>query len=282
VNVPICIIGILLSIKLTESEKHENKGFDIPGQFTWMLALTALIAAIIELHHLGFNNPIIYGALIFSAIMFIIFLQIERKAKAPILPLDLFKSPVFNVLVLQGIVLNATYYGTVFVLSLYLQNVLHYPSLTAGLAFLPLTAGFIISNLISGRLMAKYGTRVPIITGLSIGAIGYAGLLIAHAHTPYWQLFFPFIIIPLGMGLAVPAMTTGILSTVAKTRSGTASAVLNTTRQAAGAMGVAVFGAMTNGGPEAIVHAITVSSLISTAGIICILLLIYRYLKISK
>lgn len=282
VNVPICLIGILLSIRLTESEKHENKGFDIPGQFTWMLALTALIAAIIELHHLGFNNPIIYGALIFSAIMFIIFLRIERKARSPILPLDLFKSPVFNVLVLQGIVLNATYYGTVFVLSLYLQNVLHYPSLTAGMAFLPLTAGFIISNLISGRLMAKYGTRVPIITGLTIGAIGYAGLLIAHANTPYWQLFFPFIIIPLGMGLAVPAMTTGILSTVAKTRSGTASAVLNTTRQAAGAMGVAVFGAMTNGGSEAIVHAITVSSLISAAAIVCILLLIYRYLKISK
>ncbi|MGN8069099.1 MFS transporter [Mucilaginibacter sp. 22184] len=282
VNVPICLVGILLSIKLQESEKHENKGFDIPGQFTWMLALTALIAAIIELHHLGFNNPIIYGALIFSAIMFIIFLRIEKKAKAPILPLDLFKSPVFNVLVLQGIVLNATYYGTVFVLSLYLQNVLHYPSLTAGMAFLPLTAGFIISNLISAKLMAKYGTRVPIITGLTIGAIGYAGLLIAHAHTPYWQLFFPFIIIPLGMGLAVPAMTTGILSTVAKTRSGTASAVLNTTRQAAGAMGVAVFGAMTNGGPEAIVHAITISSLISAAGIVCILLLIYRYLKIGK
>jgi DHA2 family methylenomycin A resistance protein-like MFS transporter len=133
VNVPICLIGILLSIKLTESEKHENKGFDIPGQFTWMLALTALIAAIIELHHLGFNNPVIYGALIFSTVMFIIFLRIERKAKSPILPLDLFKSPVFNVLVLQGIVLNATYYGTVFVLSLYLQNVLHYPSLTADL-----------------------------------------------------------------------------------------------------------------------------------------------------
>ncbi|MEZ2335572.1 MFS transporter [Mucilaginibacter sp. RCC_168] len=282
VNVPICLIGILLSIKLTESEKHANKGFDIPGQFTWMLALTALIAAIIELHHLGFNNPVIYGALIFSAIMFIIFLQIERKARSPILPLDLFKSPVFNVLVLQGIVLNATYYGTVFVLSLYLQNVLNYPSLTAGLAFLPLTAGFIISNLISGKLMAKYGTRMPIITGLTIGAIGYAGLLIAHAHTPYWQLFIPFVIIPMGMGLAVPAMTTGILSTVAKTRSGTASAVLNTTRQAAGAMGVAVFGAMTNGGPRAIVHAITVSSIISAAGIFCILLLIYRYLKISK
>jgi DHA2 family methylenomycin A resistance protein-like MFS transporter len=279
VNIPLCLVGILLSIKLKESEKHPNKGFDIPGQLTWMLALTALIAAIIELHHLGFNNPLIYGGLIFSAIMLVLFLRIEKKAPSPILPLDLFKSPTFNVLVLLGIVLNGSYYGTVFVLSLYLQDVLHYSSLAAGMAFLPLTAGFIISNLISGKLMAKYGTRVPILVGLLIGTVGFAGLLIAHAGTPYWQLFIPFITIPLGMGLAVPAMTTGILATVTKTRSGTASAVLNTTRQAAGAMGVAVFGAMANGGAVAIVHAITISSIISAAGLLCVILLIRKYLK---
>ncbi|WPU96722.1 MFS transporter [Mucilaginibacter sabulilitoris] len=279
VNIPLCLAGMLLSIKLKESEKHPNKGFDIPGQLTWMLALTALIAAIIELHHLGYKNPFIYGGLIFSALMFALFLTIEKKAISPILPLDLFKSSNFNVLILMGIVLNGTYYGTVFVLSLYLQDVLHYSSLTAGMAFLPLTAGFIISNLISGKLMAKYGTRIPILAGLTIGTIGFAGLLIAHAGTPYWQLFIPFITIPMGMGLAVPAMTTSILATVTKTRSGTASAVLNTTRQAAGAMGVAVFGAMANGGTKAIVNAITVSSIISAAGIFCVILLIRRYLK---
>jgi DHA2 family methylenomycin A resistance protein-like MFS transporter len=279
VNIPLCLAGILLSIKLKESEKHPNKGFDIPGQLTWMLALTALIAAIIELHHLGFNNPWIYGGLIFSAVMLLWFLRIEKKAASPILPLDLFQSANFNVLVLLGIVLNGSYYGTVFVLSLYLQDVLHYSSLIAGLAFLPLTAGFIIANLISGKLMAKYGTRVPILTGLLISIIGFTCLLIAHADTPYWQLFIPFITIPMGMGLAVPAMTTGILATVAKTRSGTASAVLNTTRQAAGAMGVAIFGAMTNGGATAIVHAITVSSVVSAVGLLCVILLIRKYLK---
>jgi DHA2 family methylenomycin A resistance protein-like MFS transporter len=279
VNIPLCLAGILLSIKLKESEKHPNKGFDIPGQLTWMLALTALIAAIIELHHLGFNNPLIYGGLIFSAVMLLWFLQIEKKAASPILPLDLFTSANFNVLVLLGIVLNGSYYGTVFVLSLYLQDVLHYSSLAAGMAFLPLTAGFIIANLISGKLMAKYGTRIPILTGLIIGAIGFTGLLIAHAGTPYWQLFIPFITIPMGMGLAVPAMTTGILATVTKTRSGTASAVLNTTRQAAGAMGVAIFGAMANGGATAIVHAITISAVISAVGILCVMLLIRKYLK---
>ncbi|MGY0036867.1 hypothetical protein [Pedobacter sp. NJ-S-72] len=62
--------------------------------------------------------------------------------------------------------------------------------------------------------MARYGIRIPILAGLFISIIGFAGLLIANANTPYWQLFIPFITIPLGMGLAVPAMTTGILAGV--------------------------------------------------------------------
>eukprot|EP01133_Synstelium_polycarpum_P016527 gene16527-19642_t len=224
VNIPLCIIGLVLSIKLIESERHPGKGFDIPGQLTWMLALTTLIAAIIEWHSLGFKHPLIWGGLLFSAAMLLLFLWIEKKSPSPILPLDLFNSPTFNVLVLVGIMLNNAYYGTVFVLSLYLQDVLHYSSLSAGMAFLPLTAGFIISNLISSKVMAIYGTKVPILIGLTLAAIGFSALLLAGSATPYWQLFFPFITIPLGMGLAVPAMTTGILASVAKTRSGTASA----------------------------------------------------------
>src|ERR1700743_2143966 len=87
VNIPLCLLGLLLSIKLNESEKHPDKGFDIPGQFTWMLTITALIAAIIEWHHLGFNNPWIFGGLIFSGVMLLLFLWIEKRAVAPILPL---------------------------------------------------------------------------------------------------------------------------------------------------------------------------------------------------
>lgn len=279
VNLPICLFGIICSLKLHDNERHKGRGFDLPGQFTWMLALTAFIAAIIEWHHLGGKHPLIYGGIIFSICLLGLFLWVEKKAKSPILPLDLFKVSNFNILIGLGMLLNGAYYGTVFVLSLYLQQALHYSSLAAGMAFLPLTAGFIISNLISPRVIEKFGTRVPILIGVAIFITGFIFLLIAKADTPYWQLFVPFITIPLGMGLAVPAMTTGILSTVDKTRSGIASAVLNTTRQAAGAIGVAVFGAMTNGGATAIVHAITISAIISAGGLLIYELLIFKYLK---
>ena len=80
------------------------------------------------------------------------------------------------------------------------------------------------------------------------------------------------------MGVAVPALTTGILSSVEKTRSGTASAVLNTTRQAAGAMGVAVFGAMAGGGAAGIATAVRVSGMISCGSLLVVAVLIYRYI----
>lgn len=277
VNIPICLVGLLLGLRLPESERRPNRGFDIPGQLVWLLALVIFIGAIIEWHTLGFAHPLIWGGLLCSVLLILLFLRIAQRSSSPILPLDFFSSSNFNVLVLLGVCLNYSYYGTVFVLSLYLQEVLHYSPLNAGLAFLPLTAGFIVSNLISGKLIAKYGTRLPVLVGSLVGMAGFMGLLMINGHTSYIQLFLPFFTIPMGMGLAVPAMTTGILATVDRTRSGTASAVLNTTRQAAGALGVAISGAMVTGGLVAIVDGIHLSSLIAAALLMGCFLLLFRH-----
>jgi len=280
INAPICLAGILLSFKLQKQGKPSQvKKFDLPGQVAWMFSITLLIAAVIEWSKLGFTHPLIYGSILLGALFFVVFLGIENKVDHPMLPLNLFNSASFNVLLLLGAVLNGFYYGTVFILSLYLQDILHYPPLTAGLAFLPLTAGFVISNLLSGNIINRYGIRTPILIGLTIFAAGFSGLFIAGMHTSYWQLSIPFLFISLGMGLAVPAMTTGVLSSVQKTLSGTASAALNTVRQAAGAIGVAVFGAIAAAGGAAILHTITVSII---AALICALLIIFlgqKYIK---
>jgi len=279
VNAPLCLAGLLLSVKLPHTPVSGGRRFDFPGQLVWMLSITALIAAIIEYPEFGFGHPLIWGGLLFSALTLLLFLYIEKKALHPMLPLHLFKSSTFNLLLLLGGILNGAYYGTVFILSLYLQNVLHYPSLTAGLAFLPLTAGFVISNVWSGRVINNYGLRVPILGGLALFIAGFAGLFITKADTPYWQLLLPFMAIPMGMGMAVPAMTTGILASVDKTLSGTASAALNTVRQASGAIGVAVFGAMVAGGSSSVLYAVSFSASISIIGAAIIWLLIFKYLK---
>jgi DHA2 family methylenomycin A resistance protein-like MFS transporter len=279
VNLPIGLLGLLCSIRLKESGMSEHRGFDIPGQAFWMLALTALIAGIIEWHEAAVPKGYIYGALAFSIVLLALFLACEKRAASPILPLNLFGSRNFNLLTGLGMILNGSYYGMVFVLSLYLQNVLGYSGLRAGLAFLPLTGSFIISNLVSSILMRRFGIRIPIVYGLLVCTIGFALLLLARQDAPYWLLLPAFFGLPLGMGTAVPAMTTGVLATVDRNRSGIASAVLNTTRQAAGAVGVAVFGAMAAGGPGNIVRAITESALISAGCMFIYFLVTYKNLK---
>jgi DHA2 family methylenomycin A resistance protein-like MFS transporter len=169
---------------------------------------------------------------------------------------------------------NLTYYGMVFVLSLYLQRVRGYTPLQAGLAFLPLTGGFLVSNVASGWVVGHYGVRVPMICGALIAALGYASLHFVGATTPLIGLLLPFLLIPSGMGLAVPAMTTAILASVEKQRAGTASAVLNTARQAGGAVGVAAFGALVSGaGAAHIVFGMQVATAISAGLLIAALVL---------
>lgn len=133
----------------------------------------------------------------------------------------------------------------IFVLSFYFQKIRGYSVIEAGLAFLPLTGTFIFSNIASGKVTARFGLRVPMIAGGLIGCSGYAlSALAIGSQTGFIGMLPGLMLIPAGMGLAVPAMTTSILSSVQKNMAGTASAVLNAARQVGGAMGVAVYGAM--------------------------------------
>ena len=223
------------------------RSIDLPGQSLAVVTLTAFTGAVIEWRPLGLSHPLVAGGFVLALIAAIAFVTIESRVAAPMLPLSLFRKRTFSAAVLFGICVNLTYYGMVFVLSLYLQRVRGYTPLQAGLAFLPLTGGFLVSNVLSGWVVGHYGARVPMICGALIAALGYASLHFVGATTPLIGLLLPFLLIPSGMGLAVPAMTTAVLASVEKQRAGTASAVLNTARQAGGAVGVAAFGALVSG-----------------------------------
>jgi DHA2 family methylenomycin A resistance protein-like MFS transporter len=187
------------------------------------------------------------------------------------LPLGLFRRPRFAPAVAFGVLANLTYYGVVFVLTLYLQRVLGYGPFAAGLAYLPLTASFIVSNVASGWIIGRFGTRRPMIVGALVDAAGFALLLALGPATPYLRMLPGFALIPLGMGLAIPSVTTTILSAVDKTMSGVAAAVLNAARQAGGAVGVALFGAFAGSGDiVAGLHAavlIAILAMLSAAGL---------------
>lgn len=249
VNLPICAAGLLATFAWIprEDEVNATRGIDLPGQLLAIVALTAFTGAVIECRPLGLSNPWVLGGFAAALIAAIAFVAVEARVRSPMVPLELFRVRTFSAAVLFGICVNLTYYGMVFVLSLFLQRVRGYSPLMAGLAFLPLTGGFLISNLASGSVIGRYGVRLPMIAGAVTATLGYGLLLPVNATTSLAGMLVAFILIPSGMGLAVPAMTTAILASADKRQAGTASAVLNTARQAGGTVGVAAFGALVSG-----------------------------------
>ncbi|MGF6788066.1 MFS transporter [Paraburkholderia sp. 35.1] len=260
VNLPICAAGLLATLLWIPRPQTSQRGvpaaargntgatprgIDLGGQCLAIVALTAFVAAVIEWRPLGLAHPLVAGGFVLALLAAGAFVFVEARVARPML--SLFGTRTFSAAVLFGICVNLTYYGMVFVLSLYLQRVRGYTPLQAGLAFLPLTGGFLISNVASGWVIGRLGVRVPMILGAITAGLGYGLLHLVDAETPLIGLLLPFLLIPSGMGLAVPAMTTAVLASTEARRAGTASAVLNTARQAGGAVGVAAFGALAGG-----------------------------------
>jgi DHA2 family methylenomycin A resistance protein-like MFS transporter len=288
VNLPLCAAGLFATfawvpkpnVKPAQPSSQSAssvvplRSIDLPGQALAIITLTAFTGAVIEWRPLGLGHPLVAGGFVLALIAGIAFVIVESRLAAPMLPLSLFRKRTFSAAVLFGICVNLTYYGMVFVLSLYLQRVRGYTPLQAGLAFLPLTGGFLVSNVASGWVVGHYGVRVPMICGALIAALGYGSLHFVGAMTPLVGLLLPFLLIPSGMGLAVPAMTTAVLASVEKHRAGTASAVLNTARQAGGAVGVAAFGALVSGaGAAHIVFGMQMATAISAGLLLTALML---------
>jgi DHA2 family methylenomycin A resistance protein-like MFS transporter len=160
------------------------------------------------------------------------------------MPLSVFRQRPAWTAVVVGSALNFTYYGLIFVLGLYMLRALHWSSSRAGLAFLPLTATFIVSNLLSGGLAARFGARTVTTAGVLVAACGYALTARLGADSDLIQMLPGFALIPGGMGLAIPALTSGLLASVDRHEAGAASGALNACRQVGGAAGVAIFGAL--------------------------------------
>jgi DHA2 family methylenomycin A resistance protein-like MFS transporter len=244
VNLPVCAAGAVLTLVVTpEAPKKPRVPFDIPGQALAVAAVTLLVGGLIEGGHRGWSGWRLL-ALVAGVILAAAFVLFERRAAHPVMPLAAFRQRPAWTAVVVGSALNFTYYGLIFVLGLYMLRALHWTPGQAGLAFLPLTATFIVSNLISGSLVAKFGARAVTTGGVLLAACGYALTARLGAGSSLWDMVPGFALIPGGMGLAIPALTSGLLASVDRHDAGAASGTLNACRQVGGAAGVAIFGAL--------------------------------------
>ncbi len=281
INLPLCAIGILLTLRGVPSHDHEDTThhLDLFGQALAILSLTGLTWSVIEFRPLGFMHPLVIGSCLVAILAGIAFYFAEAKSSEPMLPLGLFHLPNFSPSVVFGTIMNLTFYGMIFVLSLYLQQARGYSALRTGLAYLPMMVTFIFSNVASGMVGARTGPRLPMLLGSVIMLAGFAMLSRLGTSTPYYAMVVPFIVIPSGMGFAIPAMTATILSSVERGRSGTASAVVNAARQTGGAIGVAVFGALVGSTPIQIARGLKMASLISVGLIFIATLVAWKQIR---
>jgi DHA2 family methylenomycin A resistance protein-like MFS transporter len=160
------------------------------------------------------------------------------------LPLSLFAQPAFAASAAVGLLVNIAYYGLIFVLSLYFQEVNGLSPFATGLAFVPMLGAVLPVNLLAPRLAERIGARPTIAAGALLSAAACLGLLMVEPGTHYLVMCLQLVAMSCGLGLLVPPLTSTLLGSVAKQHSGIAAGVLNATRQTGSVLGVALFGAL--------------------------------------
>jgi MFS transporter, DHA2 family, methylenomycin A resistance protein len=242
-NLPFAGAAMALTGRLVPTEPR-RRSVDLPGQFLGIAGLGLLTWSLVRAGLAGLASPLVLAGFGLSVIAWASFAMAEHRAGDPMLPLGLFARPSFRAGSVVGLLINLGFYGQLFLMSLYLQDDRGYSALAAGLALLPEAGLLIVASTLSGRIMARTGPRLPMLTGLLLGGAGLLGLIVAGVTTSY-----PFLIIPMaaagfGMALTMPAATAAVIEAAPADRGGIASGVVNAARQAGGVLGVALLGSM--------------------------------------
>jgi MFS transporter, DHA2 family, methylenomycin A resistance protein len=267
VNLPIGLVGLWLTWRYaSETTRSPQREIDLPGQIAAIAALGCLAGAIIEGGALGWSNRLVIVGFAASAVLAVLFILQEARAQQPMLPLSLFKHRMFAMTSLVGLLVNVAVYGLIFVFSLYFQGVNHLSPFETGLAFVPMMGAVLPINLIAPRVAERIGAPATIAAGAALAAAGCVAMLGIEPGTSYWAICAQLIALSTGLGLLVPPLTSTLLGSVEKSRSGIAAGVLNATRQTGSVLGVALFGSLIgqSGGFVSGVHA----SLIISAGLL--------------
>ena len=237
INLPLGATALILLLRSPRSERRPAP-LDLPGQLTAVIALTAATFAVIERGTTGLVAALV--AILAGAA----FIRIEQRQSHPVVPLTLFRSRTVSVAVVTGAACSVAFFGLIFLFALFFQQVQGRSALYAGLMFLPMTGLIPVTNIVAGKLTARYGARLPMLAGQLLAALGALVLLYVDAGTP--PLLVAVLLVPMALGcaLTVPPLTAVMMDAVTAERAGLAAGVLNSARQVAGGLGIAFFGVL--------------------------------------
>jgi EmrB/QacA subfamily drug resistance transporter len=267
INVPVGIGAVLATLFAVRESRDTTVGreVDYAGVTALTAALTALVLALIEGNSWGWGSTSIVALIAGSVATLAAFVWIELRVKAPMVEFRLFASRNFIGANAIALIVTFAMLAQFFFLALYMQNILGYSPLAAGVRFLPATLMIVAIAPIAGRLTDRIGPRIPITVGLSLVSVAMFWLTQIDASTTYGGLFPSFILMGVGMALVMSPMSTAAMNAVADAKAGIASGILSMNRMIGGTLGVAVIGAVFQGAARSKVDQLLAGSGLSAA-----------------
>ncbi len=244
-NVGVVAIAVIAGIFLVPSSRDEGKpALDPLGALLSIAGLGTLIYAIIEAPNRGWLSAPTFATFVTAAVILTAFARWELRTSRPMLDLRFFRNPRFTAATSTITLIFFVMFGTFFVLTQYLQSVLGYSPLQAGVRVLPWAGAYMISAPLSARLVERWGQRRVVSAGLAVVATGLAILSRSTIHGNYALLALALVVTAGGMGMTTAPSTGAIMISLPLDKAGVGSAVNDTTRELGGALGVAVFGSV--------------------------------------
>ena len=249
VNVPIGIGAALLAPTLLAESRSdsETRSFDIAGAFSVTAGLSVLVYALVDATDAGWGSTQTIGLLALAVALLVAFVVIEQRSDAPLVPFRIFRIRTLTGANVVGILIGASLFSMFFFISLYMQQVLGYSAIHAGLSYLPLALTIIISAGVASQLVTKVGFKPVLAAGMvfiAAGLIWFGQVSVGGSFLT--DILGPSLLAAIGLGLAFVTSTIAAVSGVDEHEAGLASGLINTSQQVGGALGLAILATVAN------------------------------------
>jgi predicted MFS family arabinose efflux permease len=259
VNVPIGVICALLAPRvLAESRADaESRNFDIPGAVTVTAGLALLVYALVNAVNAGWGSTETLLLIAAAVALLAVFLVIEMRSRAPLMPFSIFRLRTLRGADTVALLIGMSLFSMFFFISLYMQQVLHFSALHAGLSYLPLAVAIILSAGAASAAVTRFGFKPVLLTGM----LFVAGGLLWFSRVPATGGAFaadvlgPSLLAGIGLGLSFVPVTIAAVTGTSPHEAGLASGLVNTAQQVGGALGLAILATIANSRTKSIVHA---------------------------